>query len=48
MFYSSSDDFGEIDGRLFRRARAIERELRRVDRRNRRRSASAPRRLPAL
>ena len=47
MFYSSSDDFEALDGRLFRRARAIERELRRVARRNRRRPA-APERLPAL
>jgi hypothetical protein len=30
MFYASTDDFDEMDGRLFRRARAIERELRRV------------------
>jgi hypothetical protein len=29
-----------VDGRLFRRARAIERELRRVQRRNRRRARS--------
>jgi len=47
MFYSSSDDFEALDGRLFRRARAIERELRRVARRNRRRPA-VPERLPAL
>jgi hypothetical protein len=47
MFYSSSDDFEALDGRLFRRARAIERELRRVARRNRRRPA-APERLHAL
>lgn len=30
MFFSSSDDFNEIDGRLFRRVRALERDLRRV------------------
>ncbi|MFL6755787.1 MAG: hypothetical protein ACJ8EH_13075 [Sphingomicrobium sp.] len=36
MFYASSDDFDEMDGRLFRRARAIERELRKVARRRQR------------
>ena len=30
MFFSSSDDFEELDGRMFPRARAIERELGRV------------------
>jgi len=33
IFYSSSELFDQLDGRLFRRARAIERELRRVARR---------------
>ena len=33
MFYASNDRFGEMDGRLFPRARAIEHELRRVARR---------------
>ena len=32
MFFSSSDDFDELDGRLFPRARAIERQLRKVSR----------------
>ena len=27
VFYASDDRFSELDGRLFRRARAIEREL---------------------
>lgn len=35
MFYASDDRFDEMDGRLFRRARAIERELTKVTRRNR-------------
>ena len=30
MFYASDTRFDELDGRLFRRARAIERELKRV------------------
>lgn len=34
MFYSSDRDFAELDGRLFRRARAIERQLERVARRH--------------
>lgn len=33
MFFSSSDDFDELDGRLFPRARGLERELRKVGRR---------------
>lgn len=33
MFYASDDAFDEMDGRLFPRARAIERELDRVGRR---------------
>lgn len=48
IFYSSREDFEELDGRLFRRARAIERELRRVGRRNRRRAAGIGDRLPAV
>ena len=39
MFYASSDDFREMDGRLFGRARAIERELKRVARRESRTGA---------
>lgn len=30
MFFSSNDRFDQLDGRLFRRARALERELRKV------------------
>ena len=30
MFYAATDDFKEMDGRLFARARAIERELKRI------------------
>jgi hypothetical protein len=39
MFYSSSDEFSQMDGRLFPRARAIERELKRVALRQRRAGA---------
>ena len=31
MFYASDRRFEEMDGRMFRRARAIERELKKVD-----------------
>lgn len=48
IFYSSRPEFDEMDGRLFRRARVIERELRRVARRYRRRTPTAPQRLPAV
>jgi hypothetical protein len=30
MFFTSVDDFAELDGQLFPRARAIERQLKRV------------------
>jgi len=43
IFYTSDNRFEEIDGRLFRRARAIERELRRVMKR--RQKQGAPRGL---
>lgn len=43
MFYASDDDFREMDGRLFRRARSIERQLERVARRKRRSGGAAPR-----
>jgi len=33
MFYCSDDEFEEMDGRVFPRARAIERELRRAKKR---------------
>lgn len=36
MFYASGDDFAELNGRLFRRARGIERQLRRIADRPRR------------
>ena len=36
IFYASDDDFGEIDGRLFARARAIERQLRKIAKRHER------------
>lgn len=36
MFYASDDDFSEMDGRLFPRARTIERHLKKVARRSRR------------
>jgi hypothetical protein len=39
-FFSSTDDFGALDGRLFPRVRAMERELRKMARsKGRRRSA---------
>ena len=31
MFYASDKRFEELDGRMFRRARTIERELKKVD-----------------
>jgi len=41
MFYSSDDDFNEMDGRLFRRARGIERQLKKVAWRRRRQGRTA-------
>lgn len=35
MFYAADDNFREMDGLLFRRARAIERQLEKVARRKR-------------
>ena len=35
MFYASDSRFDELDGRMFRSARSIERELKKVDRRKR-------------
>lgn len=32
MFYASDDEFDEMDGRIFTRARAIERQLKKVAR----------------
>ena len=37
IFYASDDAFAELDGRLFRRARAIERQLSKVAARGQRR-----------
>ena len=39
MFFSSHQDFDELDGRLFPRAKAIERHLKKVARTKRRRVA---------
>ena len=38
MFFSSSDRFDQLDGRLFRRARTLERELAKVARKQQRRA----------
>ena len=46
MFCAAADEFKEMDGRLFARARAIERELKRVARR--REGASGLKRRAAL
>jgi hypothetical protein len=47
MFFSSSDDFDALDGRLFPRARAIERQLRKIAG-LKRRPAAEPRRLRTI
>ncbi len=47
MFFSSNDRFDTLDGRLFRRARALERELTKVARRQQR-YPSPQRRLWAI
>jgi len=47
MFFSSNDRFDTLDGRLFRRARALERELTKVARRQQRRPIRQ-RRLSAI
>jgi len=39
IFYASDDAFNEMDGRLFPRARAIERQLKKVARRKQRSAA---------
>jgi len=36
IFYASDDDFDEMDGRIFKRARSIERQLVKVARNKRR------------
>jgi hypothetical protein len=50
MYYSSGDDFAELDGQMFRRARAIERQMKRIaDRLSGPRQQFQPQRLvPAL
>jgi len=40
MFYASDSRFDELDGRLFPRARAIQRQLEKVHRKNGRKTAS--------
>jgi hypothetical protein len=45
MFFSSNEDFDQLDGRLFPRAKAIERQLKKVARTTRRRRPGAPERL---
>jgi hypothetical protein len=47
MFFSSSDDFDVLDGRLFPRARAIERQLKKIAKRKRRSAAAQKRLSPA-
>jgi len=47
IFYSSDDRFEEVDGRMFPRARTIERELRKVVK-QKRRSGQAPEASPSL
>ena len=42
MFFASNEDFEEIDGRVFPRARAIERQLKKVARTRRRKVAARP------
>jgi hypothetical protein len=42
MFFAGSEDFEEIDGRVFPRARAIERQLKKVARTRRRKVAARP------
>lgn len=48
MFFSSSDDFDQLDGRLFPRARAIERQLKKLARANGRRRAGTEQRLSPI
>ena len=47
MFFSSDERFDDLDGRLFPRARAIERELRRIGKRQRPKTAAIPSLGPA-
>lgn len=48
MFFSSDERFDQIDGRLFPRARAIERQLKKVARTSRRRRVAAGGRLSPI
>lgn len=45
IFYASDDEFNEMDGRIFKRARAIERQLMKVARKQQR-SAQQLRSMP--
>jgi hypothetical protein len=45
MFFSSSDRFGSLDGRVFPRARALERQLKKTARASGRRAGPAHQRL---
>jgi hypothetical protein len=42
MFFASNEDFEEVDGRVFPRARAIERQLKKVARARRRKVVARP------
>jgi len=42
MFFSSDERFDDLDGRLFPRAKVIERELRRIGKRQRGKTATRP------
>jgi hypothetical protein len=42
MFYASDDRFNDMDGRLFPRARAIERQLKRVAKRHAHKKQALP------
>jgi hypothetical protein len=42
MFYASDDRFNDMDGRLFARARAIERQLTKVAKRGARKKQARP------
>jgi hypothetical protein len=48
MFYASDQRFEAMDGQLFRRARAIERQLRRHADRHRATSSAPLRRTPSM
>ncbi|HET7316303.1 MAG TPA: hypothetical protein VFI88_02625 [Sphingomicrobium sp.] len=47
VFYASDDRFEELDGRVFPRARAVERELRRTVKRRRREVSAVQAAVPA-